>query len=1041
MTDHMRPMPFAGLLTWVREEHARHGSVFGIARERFYRPPAAGPATAYGRPCAVPLGPAAGPHTQLAQNIAAAYLCGARVFELKTVQVLDELAIDKPCIEAADECYNTEWSTELRIEDACTEYIHAWTLLHLLQALTGGGDAPDFVFNLSVGYDLDGVTSPKVDGFVNALIDASGHPAYESSTALLADALASGLAGELGVERPAVPEITPRVCSSAALSTMHGCPAEQIGQLCTHLMEAKGLDVYAKLNPTLLGHEDVRSILDQCGFGSVALRRESFAHDLQYDDARALVKDMQARAAVSGRLFGVKLSNTLAVVNTRGALPGDEMYMSGRALYPLTVELAARLAESFDGALAVSFSGGASQANVAALVEAGVVPVTLATDLLKPGGYYRLAQLAAQLETLSNWPDGRRVDPALLAECATDARSNPAYQRAQRADGQVAVDGTLPLFDCYIAPCVAACPINQDVPEYARLVHEGRYFDALELIYARNPLPHITGHICDHACEYACTRWDYEQPVCIRDLKRIAAEHGYSVLRHSITAETHDDAPRVAVVGAGPSGLAAAAFLARVGMAVTVFDREDQPGGIVQHVIPSFRLPQEAIDHDVELVRRLGVTFELGCDQDPSVADLRAQGFEYIYLAIGAGTSIELPLEGDNPNTCAAIDFLWQCKGNTQVVTLGPSVAVVGGGNSAMDAARAAKRAEDVERVYLLYRRTQAEMPADREEFENAVHDGVEFRELRQPTGYYQDGRLVCQVMELGEPDASGRRRPVPVAGQEEVLRVDALIAAIGEGVDEAYLAANALAKGTGRVVQADSETHETNIANVFAGGDMRQGPASVVRAIADARRVADEIIGRAGLAPLTAPAPMVDAGAMAAHTCAIRGCIEEAEPSPDGTREAGRCLSCNVVCEKCVDVCPNRANIAVPTATGTAGMRQRAQILHVDAWCNECGNCETFCPYDGAPYLEKFTLYACEADFAEGRNPGFFVQPNGAELLCTVRVGGTVRRGVILDTPAGDEEGAWRSALAMVRAVRDEYPWLLCVEPYPTDPTDQSAL
>lgn len=338
----------------------------------------------------LPVGPAAGPHSQIAPNIVAAWLSGARVFELKTVQVMDRLDIEKPCILALDEGHNTEWSTELALEEARDEYLRAWIAVKLLSRLWSRED-DKIVFNISVGYTLEGIKDPRVDAFIEGMRAPASLEGWKRDLAVLGDfvageefALSFGqdarnrVAGLLG-------SFPDKPVHSVTLSTMHGCPPAEIESIGRYLIEEKGLDTFVKLNPTLLGHDEARGILDRTGWTGVRVKRESFEHDLQFADALALVKRLEALAKAEGRRFGIKMSNTLANENDGGRLPGGERYMSGRALFPLTSRLAAKLARALPGFSGpFSYCGGVSALNARELLEAGLGPLTVATDLLKP---------------------------------------------------------------------------------------------------------------------------------------------------------------------------------------------------------------------------------------------------------------------------------------------------------------------------------------------------------------------------------------------------------------------------------------------------------------------------------------------------------------------------------------------------------------------------------------------------------------------------------------------------------------------------------
>ncbi len=1004
MAETMRPIPFGPLLEWLSGELRKQRSIFGIPESCFFRKANSIALDIFGDACDTPLGPAAGPHTQLAQNIVAAYLCGGRFIELKTVQKLESLKIAKPCIDARDEGYNTEWSTELSLAEAFDEYLKAWLLLHLLErafALRKTG-ARSFLFNLSVGYDLEGIQTEKMQAFINGLQDASQHPLYqryllelESFVKKEANRAVFGTS-EAGAALLRLPgEIPARLSTSVTLSTMHGCPPDEIEAICTYLLREKGLHTFVKLNPTLLGYEEASELLAARGFDYLRLKEETFSHDLQYDDATRMLERLGQTSSACGRSFGVKLSNTLGARNPGGHLPGEEMYLSGRALFPLTISLAARLSRRFQGALPISFSGGAWQLNAPQLFEAGIKPITLATDLLKPGGYLRMREIADRLEPLLAKGRGREgSDPDKLARIAEDAVTNPLYRKGWRGEKKVSVPEKLPLLDCYVAPCRSACPIHQDVPEYIRLANAGRFDDALQVVYRTNPLPNITGHICDHQCMHNCTRKDYEGPVGIREIKRIAAKRARRTYRALALRQAARPDLRAAVVGAGPAGLAASFFLARAGFQVTVFEKNRTAGGVVANVLPGFRIPAAAVRRDIRAIRSLGVAFQFAAAQSFSLQALRAEGFKYIFVAVGAGVSRKLELGGDNENVHDALSFLGCLRRNGRFAGLGARVAVIGGGNTAVDSARAAKRLKGVKEVVVVYRRSEKEMPADREELENAAREGIAFEYLLSPESFLKGGVLRCRGMRLGDPDSSGRRRAQPTEEIRE-LPFDSVISAIGEQADAGLLTGAGLKLDAEGRPSADPQTLETALENVYVGGDAFRGPATVVESIADARRATAAMLKKENLS-LEEP----EGSRQARDRSRFLDIYEKKGrllpsllSSPDrqvARNEYLRCLECDSLCNKCVDVCPNRANLHLAIEE-QHGLRNAWQILHLDALCNECGNCGTFCPYDGLPYKDKLTLFSAKADFDGSVNNGFWIARGAGRPRVHLRLHGTL--------------------------------------------------
>ncbi|QDR82196.1 putative selenate reductase subunit YgfK [Sporomusa termitida] len=995
MGDLMRPVPLPQLIARIFEEYAADRSVFGYPSCHFFQKKNRQTFALFGETIETAVGPAAGPHTQLAQNIVVAYLAGARFIELKTVQE-HEPPVAKPCIDADDEGFNTEWSSEFTVEKAYEEYIKAWVLLHLVEEVFGLSQSGrrSFIFNMSAGYNLAGIQSPRMDAYLNNLRDAAQHPYFKQCLAELAALIEDGgfLRGTGLEERlPRLAGITGRisgqVCQSITLSTMHGCPPAEIERICGYLLTEKKLDMYVKLNPTLLTYQGVRAILDRTGFDYVELAAESFQHDLQYTDAVPMLTRLRQLAAAHGRFLGVKLTNTLGSVNFKGKLPGGEMYMSGRALFPLSITLAAKLSAAFQGEMPISFSGGISEHNVTDVFATGIKPVTLATDLLKPGGYARLAAIAARLETAPGW-ESTKIDVAGLQALAEKALTADYSQKHFRGFRKAAVQGPLPLLDCAAAPCKTACPISQDIPEYIRLVGHKRYAEALALIYEKNALPGITGAICDHACQHNCTRLDYEGCVQIREVKRLAVEQGWEEYRRQYVVPKRRAGLKVAVMGAGPAGLAAAFFLARQGIGATVYETRASAGGTVKHVIPHFRISRETIDNDIQFIRDHGVEFVFNSRPGLTPAELKQQGYKYVVVAVGAGAEkpFTLTAAGDRkPQIIPALQFLAQFNKAASALQLGKQVITIGAGNTAMDASRTALRVPGVEASSIVYRRSLKEMPADRAEYELALADHVAFHFLVKPERIDAAGRLVCQVMRPGRPDAGGRRRSEPT-GEYKTFAADTIIVATGEDINAALLAKLGITTA-GRQV--------TNIDNVYVAGDARQGASSIVKCIADGRSAADaicerELPGFLRTAETPARAQCEQAQAITAKKCGLRGAASLTAEGPGqvdvatGDREYSRCLECSYVCNKCVEVCPNRANLPIQVKHGVANYNQ---IIHLDAFCNECGNCAGFCPWAGRPFTDKLTIFSRRDDFDHSQNNGFLAAGKAVML----RAGGMV--------------------------------------------------
>ena len=960
MSDRMTPIPFGNLMNWILEEKKK-GTVFGI-RKPFH----ADPARAYeifGRKLETPFGPAAGPHTQLAQNIVAAYVAGSRFFELKTVQKIDgeDLPVNKPCIKADDECYNCEWSTELYVPQAFDEYVKAWFACKVLAKEMELGAADGFQFNMSVGYDLEGIKLPKVDNFIEGMKDASETSIFKECRQWLLD----NIERFEKVEAEDVEAITANICNSVTLSTLHGCPPQEIERIARYLLEEKHVHTFIKCNPTLLGYKYARNLIDSIGYDYVAFGDFHFKDDLQYGDAVPMLERLQQLADDKGLEFGVKITNTFPVDVKAGELPSEEMYMSGKSLYPLSMSVAMKLAKDFGGKLRISYSGGADAFNIKEIVGAGIWPVTMATTLLKPGGYQRLEQIGRIFESVEPAAFAG-VDSGKVESLVEAVKTDRHHVKAVKPLPSRKIKRPVPLTDCFVAPCEEGCPIHQDITAYLKLMGEGKAKEALEVILRKNPLPFMTGTICAHNCMSKCTRNFYETPVNIRRTKLEAAQGGFEAVMAEIQKPEITSDKKAAVIGGGPAGMAAAYFLAKGGMAVTIFEKEEKLGGVVRNVIPSFRISGEAIDKDVQILEAMGVEIRTG-SYVASVEQVK-KDYDFVVLAVGAYKPGVLRLdEGEAVN---ALEFLAQFKATDGKVDLGENVVVIGGGNTAMDTARAAKRNAGVKKVSLVYRRTKRYMPADAEELEMAIDDGVEFAELLAPVKL-AEGELVCRRMVLGAVDASGRRGVVET---DEIVKVpaDTVIAAVGEKVPGAFYEANGIAVDEKGRPQVNRDTLETSLPGVYAAGDGLYGPATVVEAIRDGMQAAQAILGQEKMDQLFS---LSDAETIYWR----KGNLMEENPEYTDMR----CLSCNSYCENCVEVCPNRANISL-----TVPGMERHQIIHVDYMCNECGNCRSFCPWDSAPYLDKFTLFANEADMENSKNQGFTVvdREKGA---CRVRLQG----------------------------------------------------
>ena len=474
------PQALDPLLRRMAHELA-HGACFDLPARSFHRAPEGLDLSVrfHGERAANALGPAAGPQSQLAQNLVLSYLAGARVFELKTVQVLDQLTLPRPCIDAANLGFNVEWSQELRLAQSRAEYVKAWVLLHALRSAKLGlgleGPGGEFLFDLSVGYDLAGVRSGPVREFLEGMLDARAE----------IDALFDAWPNDLRAWRPDRAAVPDRISSNVTLSTFHGCPADEVERIGEHLLTEVGTHVVVKLNPTVMGYEPVRALLrGRLGYEELEPHAPSFARELRFDDAVQLADRLSGVASAHGRTFGAKFTNTLVVENHRQFFPATEkqMYLSGPPLHVLALELSRAFRNEVRAPVPVSFSGGVDARNFADCVAAGLAPVTTCTDLLKPGGYGRLPRyldaLGARMRlrgvaTVADFilaesgRSERAASPALVeqasrenhARAARQALDDPRYRAARNRAVPRRVGTRLWLFDCLSCDkCVPACP-------------------------------------------------------------------------------------------------------------------------------------------------------------------------------------------------------------------------------------------------------------------------------------------------------------------------------------------------------------------------------------------------------------------------------------------------------------------------------------------------------------------------------------------------------------------------------------------------------
>ncbi|MGQ9546474.1 MAG: FAD-dependent oxidoreductase [Dehalococcoidia bacterium] len=478
-------------------------------------------------------------------------------------------------------------------------------------------------------------------------------------------------------------------------------------------------------------------------------------------------------------------------------------------------------------------------------------------------------------------------------------------------------------------PCRVACPAGVNAQGYIALISQGKFKEALEVLRRTMPFAGVCGRVCVHPCESECERGKVDQPVAIRALKRFMADYELRVGRERQTPGEKTKEQKVAIVGSGPAGLACAHDLVKQGYPVTVFESAPEAGGLLRYGIPEYRLPKAILNNEISYIQELGVEIKTNTPVN-DLGKIFDEGYKAIFLATGAWVSQKMGIPGeDTPGVVHALDFLRQVNAGVEV-SLGNKVAIIGGGNAAVDAARVARRL-GVGEITVVYRRSRAEMPAIPSEIEEMEREGIKIQFLAAPVKVLSKDnrvkRIQCVRMELGAPDASGRRRPVPIKGSEFTIDVDTVIIAIGQAVNKATLPKE-LAYTSWGTLAVDPVTLQTNIDGVFAGGDVVSGPSDVIACIAAGKEAAISIDrylrdmdlreGRPEMVKKVKEVSKAGVGPQARHAMPTLGPgkrkgFDEVELGFDektAIEEAKRCLNCAVCseCRECEKVCEAKA-------------------------------------------------------------------------------------------------------------------------------------
>jgi len=550
------------------------------------------------------------------------------------------------------------------------------------------------------------------------------------------------------------------------------------------------------------------------------------------------------------------------------------------------------------------------------------------------------------------------------------------------------------------APCQLACPAGVDVPSYVALVGKGRYKEALEVLREDLSLPGVLSRICIHPCEKACRRGTMDESIAICQLKRVAFDKAYEEGMPPPKAALHQFREKIAIIGSGPSGLSTGYFLAKKGYRPTIFESEPQPGGMLRWWIPAYRLPSDILELEIDYIKAMGVDIHTGITfgKDITLESLKKQGFKAIFLGIGTHSPmyLRIPGEKDFSGVQDCLTFLYKARqGKAEV---GKRVMIIGGGNAAVDCARTALRL-DIDEVHLVYRRTKREMPARAKEVRELEEEGTILDFLLSPIRIHGENEKVtgleCIRNRLSKPDATGRRRPIPLEGTEHILPADTVICATGQEVDTQSLRpVNHLDLTRRNQIKVDPVTMETSIPGVFAGGDVVTGPATVIEAVASGKKAAEaihrslrgisnpeytlipvrrqhvqvmKISSQEKSFPFRPVMPMVDLEARA-------GSFQEVElgmSAKSAIQEAKRCLRCDICisCGQCIEVCRDQMGVdAIHLSYVDNNPTAETDFLRPAEYCIGCGACVITCPTAAITIQEKNgirTLRMCGAEMA----------------------------------------------------------------------------
>jgi putative selenate reductase len=1022
----MNPATLGQLLGIILNDLNQNNEVFDIPEKLFYKHwhNHVLYTKKYGKELHNPIGLASGPHTQLAQNIVSGWLCGARYIELKTVTPAPAADITKPSISIYQGAHHCEGTIELDIEQAYDQFLDAWILIHVLNhklfTRSKQNNSLGTIFNMSLGNTLADIRSEKMQWFIDKMIDCSVEKTekLKSIRNIYPD-----------IDKIDIPD---QISNSFTVNTSKDCSARELEYICKFLMVDKKLHPVIKFNPTLLGYRSVRAILSAENALQVEINEEHFEEDIQYAEALDLIDGIKATATEMKLEMTIKICGGLVCRNHTGQIPEavNYVYLTGNALHPVAANLAAKFQSRFEGLLDISFSGGVDCYNVSQLLLNGFSTITVCTDLLMPGGYGRLAQYFQELSRAFANYQAKNIreyilksgsayslqETALenLRNYAIRTLSNPAYQKSELTQLTIKTRRPLFLYDCVHAPCVDACDTHPNIPGYCWFTANNDPKKAINTLLTDNPLPSLTGMLANDPCRLKCTRLNYDYPVLMKEVERFIADNASAETLGAMPAP--QNGIQVAVIGGGVAGLAAAWFLTKYGFSVEIYEAAAEAGGMARSVAPGFRFDQKTVEKDIERIKAAGVILHNNVRVDPERFDQIRANSQHIFIATGASKPLQMRVQGeDSEGVVDGISFLKQARAGTLHLK-SHNFAVVGSDDLAADAARTAQRLiQDKGSVTLISPVPAEEMLIDQSIIDALAQENIQLIDATEAI------RVIARAGQVAGLELAGIYEDD--YAQPYILDFDAVVTCLGTEADIDFFDMNKL--------QPRKGSNATKMKHVFAGGSLLDPSATTLQVIGDARRAAYEIVMDSGVvlpANLFRQPKEVDIEKLkiqksqrekpytaeivpAAERKGFELITKTLKPLR-AVKEAARCLQCDTICNVCVAVCPNRAMLGfeiadddrlIPAVSFVGEkfkvayhhkipVRQRFQVLNIADWCNECGNCTTFCPTAGSPYLHKFRLYFDRQKFnAEHNSEALLLTGSGNYRVLTLKKEGNL--------------------------------------------------